>query len=246
MVWGDDVQEIRDELDVILSVENLSKSFEKLKVLKNISFNLQRNMSIAFLGPSGCGKTTMIRIIANLEKDYEGKIERKYSKIGYVFQEPRLIPWKSVLENLKFVCEDEEKIMDVLKVMKVDKYAGYLPAKLSGGMRQRVNLARALVTEPEILFLDEPFASLDIHTKIDIINDLNKRREEKRYSMIIVTHDIKEAMLLADKIILLSDKPSTIIGEFITASVPKTISDETFQKLESKILSEVIRRWSAV
>ncbi|ABS60110.1 ABC transporter ATP-binding protein [Fervidobacterium nodosum] len=240
------MQEIRDELDVILSVENLSKSFEKLKVLENISFNLQRNMSIAFLGPSGCGKTTMIRIIANLEKDYEGKIERKYSKIGYVFQEPRLIPWKSVLENLKFVCEDEEKIMDVLKVMKVDKYAGYLPAKLSGGMRQRVNLARALVTEPDILFLDEPFASLDIHTKIDIINDLNKRREEKRYSMIIVTHDIKEAMLLADKIILLSDKPSTIIGEFITAGVPKTISDETFQKIESKILSEVIRRWSAV
>ncbi len=246
MFWGDDVQEIKDELDVILNVENLSKSFEKLKVLENISFKLQRNMSIAFLGPSGCGKTTMIRIITNLDKDYKGKIERNYSKVGYVFQEPRLIPWKSVLENLKFVCENEEKILDVLRVMKVDKYASYLPAKLSGGMRQRVNLARALVIDPEILFLDEPFASLDIHTKIDIINDLNKRREDKRCSMVIVTHDIKEALLLADKIILLSDKPSTVIGEFVTADVPKIINDETFQKLESKILSEVIRRWSAV
>ncbi|MGB9614908.1 MAG: ABC transporter ATP-binding protein [Fervidobacterium sp.] len=230
----------------MLKVENLSKSFGKLRVIKDISFTLNVGEAVAFLGPSGCGKTSMLRIIAGLDKNYAGNLEKNYSKAGYVFQEPRLIPWKSVEENLYFVCEDRKKIMEILKSLNIEEFADYLPSKLSGGIRQRVNLARALVVEPDILFLDEPFASLDVHTKIGIINDLNEKRKVFRYSMLVVTHDIREALLLADRIILLSDKPSIVLKEFYVSDVPKDIKSAKFQKVESDILSELIRRWSAL
>lgn len=231
---------------MILNVKNLCKSFGKLKTIDNISFQLFERESIAFLGPSGCGKTTLLRILAGLEKNFEGTVERHFSKMGYVFQEPRLIPWKSVFENLTFVRNDEEKVKSVLEMLKLEKFAQYLPAKLSGGMRQRVNLARALLSEPDILFLDEPFASLDVHTKLGIIDDIIEKRENTNFAMLLVTHDIREAMLLSDRIILLSDKPSRVIGEFQTKDIPKSALSEEFQKLESLILSEVMRRWSVV
>lgn len=231
---------------MILSVKNLRKSFGKLKTVDNISFQLFERESIAFLGPSGCGKTTLLRIIAGLEKNFEGIVDRHFSKMGYVFQEPRLIPWKNVFENLTFVCNDEDKVKSVLEMLKLEKFAQYLPAKLSGGMRQRVNLARALLSEPDVLFLDEPFASLDVHTKLGIIDDIIEKRKNTNFAMLLVTHDIREAMLLADRIILLSDKPSKVIGEFQTKDIPKSALSEEFQKMESLILSEVMRRWSVV
>lgn len=231
---------------VILNVKNLRKLFGKLKTIDNISFQLFERESIAFLGPSGCGKTTLLRIIAGLEKNFEGTVERHFSKMGYVFQEPRLIPWKNVFENLTFVCADEEKVKSVLEMLKLEKFAQYLPAKLSGGMRQRVNLARALLSEPDVLFLDEPFASLDVHTKLGIIDDIIEKRKNTNFAMLLVTHDIREAMLLSDRIILLSDKPSKVIGEFQTKDIPKSALSEEFQKMESLILSEVMRRWSVV
>ncbi len=231
---------------MILSVKNLRKSFGKLKTIDNISFQLFERESIAFLGPSGCGKTTLLRIIAGLEKNFEGIVDRHFSKMGYVFQEPRLIPWKNVFENLTFVCNDEDKVKSVLEMLKLEKFAQYLPAKLSGGMRQRVNLARALLSEPDVLFLDEPFASLDVHTKLGIIDDIIEKRKNTNFAMLLVTHDIREAMLLADRIILLSDKPSKVIGEFQTKDIPKSALSEEFQKMESLILSEVMRRWSVV
>jgi len=152
--------------EAILKVKSVSKSYGKLKVIENVSFDLGRGKSIALLGPSGCGKTTLIRIIAGLIDDYEGTIERKVQRIGYVFQEPRLIPWRTVIENLKFVEENEERIFKTLEALKLRDYANFKPSKLSGGMRQRVNLARALIIEPELLLLDEPFASLDVHLKV--------------------------------------------------------------------------------
>lgn len=231
---------------MILSVKNLRKSYGKLKIIDNISFQLFERESIAFLGPSGCGKTTLLRIIAGLEKNFEGIVDRHFSKMGYVFQEPRLIPWKNVFENLTFVCNDEDKVKSILEMLKLEKFAQYLPAKLSGGMRQRVNLARALLSEPDVLFLDEPFASLDVHTKLGIIEDLIEKRKNTNFAMLLVTHDIREAMLLSDRIILLSDKPSKVIGEFQTKDIPKSVLSEEFQKMESLILSEVMRRWSVV
>ncbi|MCX7653471.1 MAG: ABC transporter ATP-binding protein [Fervidobacterium sp.] len=230
--------------DVILSVKNLEKFFGKLKVIENLSFELLKGESVAFLGPSGCGKTTLLKIVAGIDKNYNGYIQKYFSKIGYVFQEPRLIPWKNVLENILFVYNDEQRALSILKTFSLENFAHYLPSKLSGGMKQRVNLARALISDPEVLFLDEPFASLDVHMKLSIIEDIIEKRKIGNFSMILVTHDIREALLLADRIILLSDKPSRIIGEFKTKHIPKNALSEEFQKMESAILSEIMRRWS--
>ncbi|MGQ9856173.1 MAG: ABC transporter ATP-binding protein [Fervidobacterium sp.] len=228
----------------LLKIENLSKHFGPLKVISDISLELLEGESIALLGPSGCGKTTLIRIIAGLVHDFQGKVELNVERIGYVFQEPRLIPWKTVIDNLKFVVEDEEKIYQILESLRINDFAHYMPSKLSGGMRQRVNLARALLVDPQLLLLDEPFASLDVHLKISIISDIVQKRIEKSFSMIVVTHDVREALLLSDKIYLLSDKPSRILETMDVSRVPKDISNPEFLSAESEILSKIMRRWS--
>ncbi|WP_448376261.1 ABC transporter ATP-binding protein [Fervidobacterium sp.] len=234
----------KNDKNSILCLWNVSKSFGKMKIVNNISFELKKGESFALLGPSGCGKTTLMRIIAGLIEEYDGKIENNAQKVGYVFQEPRLIPWKTVIDNLKFVEENEEKILNVLKSLKLYEFANSMPSKLSGGMKQRVNLARALIVEPELLLLDEPFASLDVHLKISIILDIIEKRKDMSFSMIVVTHDVREALLLADRIYLLSDKPTTIIEEINVINVPKDISNPEFLEMESQILSKIMRRWS--
>lgn len=230
----------------LVKLENVSKHFEKLNIFNDLSFEIVAGQSVALLGPSGCGKTTLIRMIADLDDDYTGEISRNYRKIGYVFQEPRLIPWKSIYDNLRFVLEDDEKINEALKIMKLDGFQDYKPAKLSGGMRQRVNLARALLDEPDLLLLDEPFTSLDLHTKLSIIEDILDGRNQRTFSMIIVTHDVREALLMADRIILLSNKPTRILEELDVSQVPKDIMNAEFLKKESEILNTIVRRWSEV
>jgi len=234
----------KNDKNSILCLWNLSKSFGKMKIVNDISFELKKGESFALLGPSGCGKTTLMRIIAGLIEEYDGKIENNAQKVGYVFQEPRLIPWKTVIDNLKFVEENEEKILNILKSLKLYEFANSMPSKLSGGMKQRVNLARALIVEPELLLLDEPFASLDVHLKISIILDIIEKRKDMSFSMIVVTHDVREALLLADRIYLLSDKPTSIVDEINVLNVPKDISNPEFLEMESQILSKIMRRWS--
>lgn len=239
------VETSREDMTLV-RVEHVSKHFEKLNIFSDLSFEIVAGQSVALLGPSGCGKTTLIRMIASLDEDYTGQISRNYQKIGYVFQEPRLIPWKSVYDNLRFVLEDDEKINEALKIMKLDGFQDYKPAKLSGGMRQRVNLARALLNEPDLLLLDEPFTSLDLHTKLSIIEDILDGKKQRTFSMIIVTHDVREALLMADRIILLSNKPTKILEELDVSQVPKDIMSAEFLKKESEILNKIVRRWSEV
>ncbi len=240
-----EVETSREDMTLV-RVEHVSKHFEKLNIFSDLSFEIVAGQSVALLGPSGCGKTTLIRMIASLDEDYTGQISRNYQKIGYVFQEPRLIPWKSVYDNLRFVLEDDEKINEALKIMKLDGFQDYKPAKLSGGMRQRVNLARALLDEPDLLLLDEPFTSLDLHTKLSIIEDILDGKKQRTFSMIIVTHDVREALLMADRIILLSNKPTKILEELDVSQVPKDIMSAEFLKKESEILNKIVRRWSEV
>lgn len=218
---------------MVIKLENIKKSFGNLKVLENISFSLDSREKLVLLGPSGCGKTTLLRIIAGLEK-FEGNLIKNFKKLGYVFQEPRIIPWKTIYKNLKFVEEDDEKIKNVLKNMKIFDFKDYLPSKLSGGMKQRVNLSRALVKEPDLLLLDEPFASLDIHIKWSIINDLINEWKNRNFSIIMVTHDIKEAILLGDRILVLSNRPAKIIKEFIVSE----------KMNEEKLTKEIINLWN--
>lgn len=216
---------------MLLKLENVSKNFGKLCIFKNINLSISKGEKVALLGPSGCGKTTLLRIIAGLE-DAEGKIEKKFDKIGYIFQESRLIPWKTIYENLKFVSEDSKKIDNILKSLKLYEFKDYYPIKLSGGMKQRVNLARALLVEPDLLLLDEPFSSLDIHIKWNLIKDLNTQIDKNHITTILVTHDLKEALMLSDKIYVLSNRPAKIIGEFLTSQIN-----------ESDLSNEIIKLW---
>ncbi|SHH51160.1 ABC transporter ATP-binding protein [Thermosipho atlanticus] len=218
---------------MVVELKNIKKSFGRLEVLKNISFSLKKRERLVLLGPSGCGKTTLLRIIAGLET-FEGILIKNFKKIGYVFQEPRVIPWKTVYENLKFVEDDDKKIENVLKSMKIHEFKDYFPNKLSGGMKQRINLSRALVTEPDLLLLDEPFSSLDIHIKWNLLNDLIKEWNNRDLSLIMVTHDIKEALMLGERILILSNRPAKIIKEYFNV---KALS-------EKSLIKEIVELWN--
>jgi len=226
----------------VLKVEKLTKRFGDLLVLDNWNIKLGKGERVVLLGPSGCGKTTFFRIVAELDQHYDGNVEIFVDKIGYVFQEPRLLPWRNINNNLKIIRDNETKIKEIISMMGLEGFENLLPSSLSGGMKQRVNIARALLVEPEILIMDEPFTSLDLNIKLSIIEDINKLWERNRYSLLMVTHDIKEALLLADRILIVSQRPSHILNEFLI-DLPKenrNLIDSNFLSLEAKIMSFII------
>ena len=216
-------------METVLKVRNLKKSFGNLEVLSGVSFEVKRGESVTVFGPSGCGKTTLLRIIAGLEKDFLGVVERGFERLGFVFQEDRLIPWLTVSDNLKFVAEKEDKIKNVLKMVGLEGFEKSLPSQLSGGMRRRVNLARALIVNPELLLLDEPFSSLDFHIKLKLMEDIARIKDRFNVTMIMVTHDPKEAISLSEKVIVLSKRPSRIL-EVVRVEDPKK-AEEALVKL---------------
>jgi len=199
-------------------VKNIGKGYKKLKVLNDISIEFEKNKITCILGPSGCGKTTLLNIIAGIANKDSGEIigfEKR--NISFVFQEDRLFEWKNVKENIEFVLKDKmtkkdrENIIDkYLKLINLRKYKYYYPTKLSGGMRQQVNILRAFVYPSSILIMDEPFKSLDINSKQTTIEFFTKVKKLENKTCILVTHDIEEALVLGDKIVILSDKPAKI------------------------------------
>ncbi len=223
-------------MDACVTVHDLAKSFGALPVLDRWNLQLGKGERLAILGPSGCGKTTFLRILSGLEKPTGGSIHTDHLKIGFVFQESRLIPWRNVEGNLRFV--DEQADMDgILSQLKLSGFEHYLPSQLSGGMRQRVNLARALLIQPDLLILDEAFTSLDLKVKIDIMNDIHKMWLKQHFSIILVTHDLKEALLLADRIIFTTARPSKIKKSInVALGVERSLSSPDFIKMESELI----------
>lgn len=190
----------------------MSKSFGNLEVLKRISFDVVRGETLVLCGPSGSGKTTLLNIIAGIDKPDSGKIEINFSKIAYVFQDDRLIPWKTSLQNILFVMEslDISKALNSIEMVGLKGFENVKPGKLSGGMKKRLNLARALAVEPQLVLMDEPFSSIDLKTKISLMNSLKEFLKEKIENALIVTHDPEEAATLGEKIIIIGGRPSTI------------------------------------
>ncbi|MEN6351562.1 MAG: ABC transporter ATP-binding protein [Syntrophomonas sp.] len=226
-------------MDTSLIVQDLSKSFGSLNVLNNWNLTFKEAERIVLLGPSGAGKTTFLRIIAGLDTPSSGTVTVKSSRTGFVFQEPRLIPWRTVRENLLFV-NPEGDIGGILQKMRLKGFEDYYPGQLSGGMQQRVNLARALLVDPELLILDEAFSSLDLRVKISIMEDMLLHWEEKRFTLIAVTHDLKEALYMADRILIISAPPAGIIFDFsVQLEGNRNFSSPQFLDHESKLL-EVI------
>ena len=205
----------------LLEVRHIRKTFKankiEIEVLKDISFQLKENEIIAIVGPSGCGKSTILNLISSLETHEKGTIE-VIGKIGYMFQNDSLFEWRNILGNCLLQLEIEHnrtpenilRVKQLLKKYDLDEYEKSYPSELSGGMRQRVALIRTLVNKPDILLLDEPFASLDYQTRLYVIDDVYRIIKEEKKAAIIVTHDISEAISIADRIIVLSGKPTRI------------------------------------
>lgn len=200
-------------------VIDVCKSYADLKVLDNISIEFPENKVTCILGPSGCGKSTLLNIIGGiLDKDSGQVIGFKDASISFVFQEDRLIKWKSVKDNLRFVLKGkmdkkaiEETIDSYLKSVNLLEYKNYYPNSLSGGMKQRISILRAFIYPSQVLIMDEPFKSLDVNNKRIVIDFFKKLQSVEKRTCIIVTHDIGEAMELADRIVILSDKPSRVV-----------------------------------
>lgn len=209
--------------NILISATNISKNFGKLKVLDDISLSLSAGEITCVLGGSGCGKTTLLKILSGLEKPSVGnvisKIDLPGKFVGYMSQEDSLLPWKTAIENVAFASEllDKKDIRHALKMLKlvnISRFHSYYPAELSGGQKQRVNLARMLAISPKVLFLDEPLSALDIVVKNDLTQVIRNYVKDNEASALMITHSIEEALLLADRIIILSTLPAHISAEY--------------------------------
>lgn len=207
----------------ILKICNLSKIYHTEKnetlAVKNFTFNLKDGEFIAIVGPSGCGKSTILNILANLDTKSGGEIHFKNDiKIGYMLQQDSLFNWKTVLENcllgleIKKELTDETKnyVIDLLNTYGLGEFINSYPNTLSGGMRQRVALIRTLAMKPDLLLMDEPFSALDYQTRLAVSDDVYNIIKKEKKSAIMVTHDIAESISMADRVIILSKRPSTI------------------------------------
>lgn len=203
----------------MLKVENASRIFNNgLAGFKNLSFAIQEGETVGILGTSGSGKSTLLRVLSGLDEGYEGEIELASlggQPIGMIFQEPRLMPWLTVKENILFGVKDTERVdvQEYLNLVGLSDFGNHYPKDLSGGMAQRTAIARALITQPSVLLLDEPFSSLDAFTKMQLQDLLVEIQEIRSTTMIIVTHDIDEALYLCDRILILGGQPGTLEKE---------------------------------
>lgn len=203
-------------------LKNITKRYGDNTVFSNFNLTIEDNRITSILGKSGCGKTTLLNIIAKLT-EYEGSIDIDNEKISYIFQNQRLLNNLTVEGNLRYVLnscnftkdEIEQKVTDILKMVKLDGNAKMYPKELSGGMAQRVSLARAFVYPSKILLMDEPFKGLDISLKKHIINIFKSLYQTHKKTTIFVTHDIEEALLIADRIIVLGDNGVTLLDRDI-------------------------------
>jgi NitT/TauT family transport system ATP-binding protein len=241
--------------DKLIQCDGLRKVFPtdngELVVLDGISFDIEEESLVTLLGPSGCGKSTLLNIMRGLDGLTDGRIEMIRSgttpvRMSYVFQTARLLPWKTIIENITFVhdtSKPKDEIIEIslnyLKLVGLEEYAKHYPHQLSGGMQQRVGIARALSVEPDVLLMDEPFSHLDEITAKKMRNDLVDIWQRTKVTIFFVTHDLSEAALLSDRIIMLTQKPSRIFKEIdIKLPRPRNEGDVKFFEL-NKELSQI-------
>lgn len=211
----------KNEKAATMNIQNLSIHYPSnqgiIKALEDITLSLDKGTFLTIIGKSGCGKSTLLQAIANLCQIDFGQITHANNKtpsIGFIFQEPRLMPWLTVKENIFFGLQHlkkkkpeviKKRIDDILQLVKLEKCGYMYPNQLSGGMKQRVSIARTLVTQPDLLLLDEPFSALDAFTKRTLQNELLSWWKDTSSSVIFVTHDIEEAILLGQRVIVMDD-----------------------------------------
>jgi NitT/TauT family transport system ATP-binding protein len=205
--------------DIILQLNNVTRSFGAVEVLQPLDIEIARGEFVAVVGPSGCGKTTLLNLLSGFDEPSSGKITRS-GRMRMVYQNDGLFPWLTVRENialglrhLKGEDELERQLKELIALIKLEGFEDHHPHKLSGGMRQRVEIARALAGDTDILLLDEPFSSLDYLTRLRMRQELARMLDERPRTVVLVTHDIEEAAQLADRVIVFSERPAKVRSE---------------------------------
>lgn len=211
-------------LDNILVIENLTKIYHskdgETLAIKDLNLNIKEGEFVAIVGPSGCGKSTLLSILCNLESKSDGNIifPKKDLKLGYMLQEDTLFPWLNILDNSllglkvqnKLTKENKDNVLKLLETYGLKDFIKKYPNNLSGGMRQRVALIRTLATDPDILLLDEAFSALDYQTRLAVSDDVWKIIKKEKKTTIMITHDVAEAISMADRVIVLSSRPAKV------------------------------------
>ena len=241
-----------------VKVTHLTKKFDDLLVLDDISFTVKEGEFLCIVGPTGCGKTTFLNSLTKLYKPTSGEIlindepvDLLKHNIAYIFQEYSTMPWLTVEENVGFglaiknipKSEAQEKVNEYLQVVGLEKYRKYYPDQLSASMLQRVVIARAFATEPEVLLMDEPYGQLDIELRFRLEDELLKLWERNKTTVIFITHNIEEAVYLGERILVLTNKPTGIKKEiYNNIQRPRNIAAKDFVDLRNEV-TDLIKWW---
>ena len=204
-------------MDMTLDLfEGIRLDFDEIQVYKDLNLSVPKNRITTIVGPSGCGKSSLLNLLAGLISPSGGRILCQEETVGYIFQEDRLLPWATVYENVKLVreSEDRDEIMSILKALALEDFADKYPDQLSGGMRQRCAIARGFYYHSTLLLMDEPFKSLDYDLKLNLVKYLIDLWRSNANTILFVTHDIDEALLLGHRVIVMAKRPNGIAGVF--------------------------------
>jgi NitT/TauT family transport system ATP-binding protein len=229
-----------------LVLEKVSHSYEAVSVLKDVSLTINPGEVVVLVGPSGCGKTTLLNLLSGHIEPVSGSVSRE-GIIRTVYQHDGLFPWLTVSENISIglrsindAAHREKELRELLGLIHLEAFEHSYPHQLSGGMRQRVELARVLAGDSDILLMDEPFSALDYQTRLRMRWELVRLLDQRPRTVVFVTHDIEEAAQLADRVLVLSDRPATICRELvIKASRPRNLTDPAVIEAMKEILKEL-------
>ncbi|WP_406543423.1 ABC transporter ATP-binding protein [Clostridium ljungdahlii] len=232
----------------IIKVKNVSRSFEKNLILKDISINLKKGEFVSILGPSGCGKSTLFNIITGIIKEDSGEVSVK-GDLGYMQQKDLLLPWKTVMENVVLPLdirgsnkrESRERAVKYIEIVGLKGYEKKYPYELSGGMRQRASFLRTFLSSEEIMLLDEPFGALDSITRGKMQRWILDMKQELKRSILFVTHDIEEAILLSNRIYVLSSKPGMIKKEINVDFENENKKNRIFSKKLLEMKADILK-----
>lgn len=228
-----------DQVPVSVSLKNIRKTFDNgTTALEDFSLQVRQGEFVSLLGPSGCGKSSALRIIAGLSEPSSGTVEGPSEEpggehaLGFVFQEPTLMPWASVYNNVWLPLRVKgvsraaarEPVMTALETVGLHEFADHLPQELSGGMKMRVSIARALITRPKVLLMDEPFAALDEITRFKLNNDLLQLQARFGWTVLFVTHSVFESVYLSNRVLVMAARPGRVIHEQ-TIDAPRPRAD---------------------
>ncbi|KJS03693.1 MAG: ABC transporter [Peptococcaceae bacterium BRH_c4a] len=241
-----------------IQVQNLTKRFGDLLVLNNISFNVYEGEFLCIVGPTGCGKTTFLNVLTKLHPATEGDIyidgepaNPQKHNISFVFQEPSTMPWLTVEQNIRYglevkkVPEEEikKRLNQVMELVGLKDFRNYYPRQLSASMDQRVVIARAFAINPDLLLMDEPYSQLDIKLRYYLEDEVIRIWREMKRTVIFVTHNIEEAVYLAERILILTPKPATIKKEIkVDLPRPRNFADPEFVNIRNQV-TEMIKWW---